>query len=143
MNIPKIPDNSLTHEITELVGLCEKLREEYTFMFFEPASEEALSAWESENGIKLPESYKDWLRFSNGAVISNNLAHFYSLDALVKNEISDGLISDDLVIIGALIGDGEYLCFSKSTGNIIWWDHGKTRAYSDFNAVLNKIMDIM
>lgn len=136
MNIPKIPNNSLTHEITELVGLCEKLREEYTFMFFEPASEEALAAWENENGIKLPESYKDLLRFSNGAVIRDSLACFYSLNALkVKNELSD-----DLVVIGELIGDGERLCFSKSTGKIVRYNHGEEREYGDFKSFLTRMV---
>lgn len=136
MNIPKIPDNSLTHEITELVGLCEELREEYTFMFFEPASEEALADWESENGIKLPESYKDWLRFSNGAVIRDSLARFYSLHALeVKNELSD-----DLVVIGELIGDGERLCFSKCTGKIVRYNHGEEREYEDFKSFLTRMV---
>lgn len=136
MNIPNIPNNSLTHEITELVGICEELHEEYTFMFCEPASEEALAAWENENGIKLPESYKDWLRFSNGAVIRDSLARFYSLNALeVKNELFD-----DLVVIGELIGDGERLCFSKSTGKIVRNNHGEEREYEDFKSFLTRMV---
>ena len=136
MNIPNIPNNSLTREITELVGICEELHEEYTFMFCEPVSEEALAAWENENGIKLPESYKDWLRFSNGAVIHDNLAHFYSLNALeVKNELFD-----DLVVIGELIGDGERLCFSKSTGKFVRNNHGEEREYEDFKSFLTRMV---
>lgn len=75
MYIPEIPNNSLTKEITKIIELCQKLEPEYlnvTVKFNEPISEE-LAKWENDNGIMIPESCKDWLRFSNGSDIHNGL----------------------------------------------------------------------
>jgi len=71
MMIRKIvsPNNSLKNEIEELVTLCKQLEDENTFLFNDGIEEETISDWEKNNGIKLPETYKDWLRFSNGAII--------------------------------------------------------------------------
>lgn len=141
MEIPTIPNNSLTEEIKEIVCLCEQLAPEYgeDASWFSPAaSEEEINEWEKDNKLTIPESYKEWLRFSGEARILNTLARFYGPQ---KFRINLKDIPDNLVEIGDLLGDGQRLCFSKSTGNIIRYDHGDIREYDSLKPVLNQLLD--
>lgn len=144
MEVPKIPENSLTEEIKELVELCRKLEPDYggrAFSFAPPASEEEIADWERKNGISIPESYKDWLRFSNGSVIDWDC--FYSLEQLIVGINIEGVVNNDLVIIGNMIGNGTFICFSRTTNKICREDHGEITEFGDFKSVLNHVMDIM
>lgn len=125
------------NEINKIVERCKALGAEYKSIFFEPANEEELSQWESNNGIRIPESYKEWLRFSNGAVVREQLAHFYGIEGF---EIDNPDYPEDCVIIGDLIGDGERLAFSKTTGRILRINHGRVREYDDFASFLNRMI---
>ena len=140
MYIPEIPNNSLTEEIKEIVELSEKHKDDYNFEYNPPATEKEISAWESEHGITIPETYKDWLRFSNGSVIKNQLAVFWGIKMIGS---CDQFLPNDLVSIGELIGDGEFLCFSKKTGKIIWEDHGNIEEYDTFNSILVEIIRLI
>ncbi len=143
MYIPEIPNNSLTKEITKIVELCKKLEPEYlngTAKFNAPVSEGELSKWENDNSIMIPESCKDWLRFSNGSDILNGLMISYSLSDFVT-ECDD--IPKDLVVIGNIIGDGEFICFSKETNKIILEDHGNLDEYNCLNDILNRVVQMM
>ena len=62
MNIPNIPNNSMTEEIKEIIALCEELEAEYgkdASWFSDSASEIEITKWECENKIIIPESYKE------------------------------------------------------------------------------------
>ena len=50
MNVPNIPNNSLTKELKELVELCQKLEDygEGPFKFAPPATEQEIAAWEQK-----------------------------------------------------------------------------------------------
>ncbi|MBQ7131057.1 MAG: SMI1/KNR4 family protein [Oscillospiraceae bacterium] len=143
MVVPNIPNNSLTEEIKEIVSLCQQLEPRYgkkATYFNPPATEEEIIAWENEHEITIPETYKDWLRFSNGSQLLFDLARFNDLNHLV---VGNEFVSDDLVIIGTLIGDGEFLCFSKKTGKIVRHNHGKMREYDNMNKVIKKLLNIV
>ena len=133
MYIPEIPNNSLTEEIKEIVELSKKLEKEYDFEYAPPATEEEISAWESEHGITIPETYKDWLRFSNGSVIKNQLAVFWGIKMIGS---CDQFLPNDLVSIGELIGDGEFLCFSKKSQKIVRENHGEITEFQSFKIIL-------
>ncbi len=141
MYIPEIPNNSLTEEIKEIVKNCNQ-RDSYSknraTVFNPPATYVEINAYEKKNSILLPQSYKDWLMFSNGSRILFNLMTINSLE-LISNEI----VSNDLIVIGTLIGDGELLCFSKNTGKIIWFDDGRTEEYDDLKPILLRIINLM
>lgn len=139
MYIPEIPQNSLAKEITTIVELSRQLENESDFEFEEPATEEALSSWELNYSIKIPESLKDWLRFTEYANIDNYMVVIRSPKSYVVNPD----LSDDLVIIGELIGDGELLCFSKTDGRIVWEDHGTYRYFSDFKEFLKEVIRML
>ena len=140
MYIPEIPNNSLTEEIKEIVELSKKLEKEYDFEYAPPATEKEISAWESEHGITIPETYKDWLRFSNGSFILFDLMTTCDLEHI---SIDSEIVPDNLIVIGTLIGDGELLCFSKNTGKIIWFDDGRTEEYDDLKPILLRIINLM
>lgn len=138
-----IPNNNLTEIIKEVISVCDELSSEYgedASWFLPPASENEIIEWESERKVKIPESYKEWLLFSNGSQILNNTAQFYGLKQI---GIYDEYIHEDYIVMGELIGDGELLCFSKTTGKIIRYNHGKTIEYQDFKEVLNLILNII
>lgn len=137
MKVPQIPNNSLTEEIKEIVELCEQLEDDYDFQFDEPATADEIKEWEEKNGIEIPQLYKEWLDFSGDSRILNGLAHFYGTKMMGEyNEY----VPDELVVIGELIGDGEFLCFSKESGEIVRYNHGKIKRLEDFKLFLNKFL---
>lgn len=132
-----IPNNSLTNEIKSIVRSSQQLKDSYYFNFGAPATEEEINDCEVKNSIIIPESYKDWLRFSNGSVIANELAHFY--DTKMINAKSEYL-TEEYVLIGELNGDGCFLCFSKITGMFATFDHGEVIKYENFKKFLESLL---
>lgn len=137
MWIPEIPNNSLTEEITEIVQLSQRLENDYDFIYDPPATEAEITLWEIEHQIKIPESIKEWLRFSGYSNICNELS---VIKGVKSYEVDCELVPDDLVIIGEVIGTGEFLCFSKRTGEIVRYDFEETRRYKDFKDFLNETL---
>lgn len=133
-------NNTLKKEIKEILKLCDEAKEEYgekASYFNEGASESEIEAWESKNGIKIPESYKDWLKFSADCQIRDTLASFF-FPRLVN------IVPEDLVLIGNLIGDGEVLCFSKTTGKFVRYFEGQVNDEMDtFKEMLKEIIRMM
>ena len=140
MYIPEIPNNSLMQEIKEIIRLSQELEDDYMFDYKCPISEEEITVWENEHNISIPNTIKDWLHFSNGCVIRNYLMHIYSLSEFDLNRKD---MPEDLIIIGEVLGDGEFIAFSKNTGKIIWEDHGSFEEYSDLKGVLEEIIRIL
>ena len=139
--VRKVPENnSYKKEIEEIVKLCEKAIPEYgekASFFNAGASEEEMKQWEENNQIRIPESYKEWLRFSADCQIRQNLAGFYF------PRFSE-IVPSDLVIIGWLIGDGELLCFSKENGNFIRWFEGEVNdEFENFGDMLKEIIRML
>lgn len=128
--------NSLQEEICELHELCKRMEEMELdeSEFGPPASEEEILDWERLNGISIPESYKEWLRFSNGSVVMGNAAMFFGLNGI---EITNKYIPDELVVIGELVGDGELLCFSKKSGKIVKLLEGRRDEEDSILGVIN------
>ena len=123
--------NTLKNEFDEIVKLCEERVEEYgerASYFMEPATEEEILQWERKTGIQIPEDYRQWLKLTANCQICSNIA------SLVFPELEQpDFLPDDYVLIGYVVGDGEVLCFSKSTGEYITYFEGKVnRKYDDF-----------
>ena len=100
--------NSYKKEIEEIVKLCEKAIPEYgeKASFFNAGASEEMKQWEENNQIRIPESYKEWLRFCADCQIRQNLAGFYF------PRFSE-IVPSDLVIIGWLIGGWRITLFFK------------------------------
>lgn len=131
MYIPEIPDNSLKSEIEQIVKIAFALDGMEHFMFYPPASENELRELEEYFHAKFPESYKEWMRFSNGAEIFGNYITIFTTSELRKYQIK--CMPDDYIIIGTLIGDGELLCISKTSGQFIRCFEGKETYYDTLN----------
>lgn len=141
MYIPEIPNNSLTSEIEEIVKIARAVDGEAYFEFNEPATEAEIEETEKEFETQLPESYKDWVRFSNGSVIFNTRLSFFSIHDLKRYQISK--FPQDLIIIGQVVGDGEILCISKSTGKFIRCFDGEERSFDNLNQVFVPLLKSM
>lgn len=138
MYIPKIPDNQLSEKIKELVEIAIDLEEETYFEFSNSTTNDKINEWQEKNEVILPESYKEWLLFSNGSIIDSTRAEFYGLDRI---KIYSQSFPSDYVIIGSLVGDGEVLCFSKNDLKIFSDFHGKIKKYDNFDNVLMELVN--
>lgn len=138
----KVPENnSLNKEIRKLLELCkkdEKDNGERRNYFNEPVTEEEMINWEETNRAKIPESYKEWLRFSGKCRIAGNIATFWG-----PNEFRSDYVPKGLVVIGEIIGDGEVVCFSKDKGIFVRVFEGKLTEINDFAGVLKEIIKLM
>lgn len=139
-----VPDNnSLKAEIEELLEWCEKndIEDECQGSYFEePIEESKMSKWEEENNVKIPESYKEWLRFSRKCRIDGTTATFWGPD-----EFHSEYVPEDFVVIGEMVGDGEVVCFSKSKGEFVEYFEGRVwgKHYSNFSEVLKEVLRMM
>ena len=133
--------NQLSKEIEKLLELCDKYDEEndgeYSF-FDKPVSEEEMLKWEQDNGARIPESYKEWLRFTGRCRIAQNTASFWG-----PNEFHSKYVPEDMVVIGELIGDGELVCFSKAEGNFFELFENNETSKDDFQSVLKRVINIV
>ncbi len=140
MFIPEIPNNSLTEEITQIVELSKLFDDEYDFEYSPPSTEDEMNEWEDKHNIMIPESIKDWLRFSS-------FSNIRSESAIIRNvsefKIGCEVVPDDMIIIGEVIGDGESIGFSSQTGKILWEDHGKIKEYDSFKDILKRIINVL
>lgn len=130
--------DTLKNEFDEIVKLCEERVEEYgerASYFMEPATEEEILEWERKTGIRIPEDYRQWLELTANCQMCSNIA------SLVFPELEQpDFLPDDYVLIGYVVGDGEVLCFSKSTGKYITYFEGKVnRKYDDLISFLKDI----
>lgn len=136
MRVPE--NNSLKAEIEEILKLCDEAEEkgEGSSYFKEPVSEEEMTQWEEVNGVKIPESYKEWLRFTGKCRIAGNTATFWG-----PKEFHSDYVPEDLVVIGEMVGDGEVVCFSKETGEFVRFFEGRENGkYDTFVGILKKII---
>lgn len=138
----KVPkSNSLKKEIKKLLELCQEDESEEgegRNYFSEPVTEEEMKNWEERNGTKIPESYKEWLRFSGKCRIAGNTAAFWG-----PSEFHSDYVPEGLVAIGEMVGDGEIVCFSKSEGVFVKVFEGETEEFDSFARVLKKIIKLM
>ena len=140
LSIPE--NNELKDVIFELLEYCDVKEADGELgrtKFSEPVIEEEITKWESKNGISIPESYKQWLRFSGDCTIDGTVASFFS----PKNFRTE-YVPEDLVVIGEQIGDGEVVCFSKETGDIVTFFEGEINyEYGTFNKALKEVIRLM
>jgi len=143
MDIPEIPDNSLTKEINEIVEIALKLNGIYRFDFYFPATENEISKIEETINYALPEDYKDFLRFSNGMLLNSYTADFLNIDRIINlyHQEKAGWFPADYIIIADIIGDGEVLCIWNKTGKFIRYFDGEETFFDSFKEVLRSIID--
>lgn len=136
-----IPENnSLKSKIEELYEWCDKRDNDDELgktYFNEPIDEDKLNKWEEANGVKIPETYKEWLRFTEKCLIDGSSAMFWGTDDFHHN-----FMPDNLTVIGEMSGDGEVVCFSNDNGEFIGYYEGDiTYRTNDFSQVIDQIFE--
>ena len=135
-------NNSLKKEIKEMLSWLDKKEadNELGRTTFAPAcTEEKMAAWESANGIKIPESYKEWLRFTEECTIDGTTAQFFGPD-----HFRTDYVPENLIVIGEVVGDGEQVCFDKETGEIVNYFEGSlTKASKNFIDRIQSVNDYL
>ena len=104
---------------------CETLENEYGYSkyakFNPPLTEkqiQELEEYESRLGFKLPEAYREFLKFSNGAIIDE--LKIYELDMI---GMPDDYVPDDFLPITSIEGVPERMAISMEDGNIyMFWE---------------------
>ena len=132
-----IPENnSLKSKIEELYEWCDKRDNDDELgktYFNEPIDEDKLNKWEEANGVKIPETYKEWLRFTEKCLIDGSSAMFWGTDDFHHN-----FMPDNLTVIGEMSGDGEVVCFSNDNGEFMGYYEGDiTYRTNDFSQVID------
>jgi len=107
--------------------MCRLLSESRKSEFAPPATEKKISDWEKQNGITIPEQYREWLLLTEHAYIYGSRFELFFPE--VYND-------DDYIFIGEIIGDGEVLYFSKADDTIYSDFEGEITEYKDFDDFL-------
>ena len=137
-------DNGIT-----LKEIIDDLNSRGKMVFFEGASEEQISDFECNNKVRLPEKYKEWLRFSDGGECFLPAGvQFYGVAHNPKIDVDENdRPNEDYVVIGALASGDPVLC-EISNEKISIFDHESGNiddelVYDDFYAFLNDLYDLL
>ncbi len=86
--------------------------------FCPPVSDAEIRRWEQEQGVVLPDRYKQWLRLSNGSTFGNT--ELYSLDRIARYRADEIRDSSGQVYLcfAAISGCFDYLMFHPETGAV-------------------------
>ena len=123
-------DKELIYELNDyLKQLCEFLVDYYDYRFYEPVSIEEIEKWEIENEIKIPLMLKEWLLLTKSCNMSNRAWRLF------WPEIDE----TGNVLVGSFVGDGEFLYFSKETGEFFTLFDGEKEEFDSFDSVLTYI----
>lgn len=100
---------------------------EASFAWNKPASDEEIQQFEVANGIKLPESFKEFLKLSNGATLFKdtlygqwgcNILGLSELPKVTCEAKNRGYnISDKWLVFATWLGDGDMLVFDLAKHN--------------------------
>ena len=99
--------------------------------FGQASNIEKIDEWEKNNKIHIPSMYKSWLLLTSYARIMEGYFELYFPE--IEDEYSDN------VFLGSIIGDGETLYFSKSTGKIYSIYESEKKEFQDFDDFLSYI----
>ena len=135
----------LNRQIQELLHLVEELTSERKFEFYPPVSETELQKLEQHLHVSLPEDYKNFLRFSNGAKLNHFTVDLFSVSEIIS--LSDTEKADwfpaDYIMLADIIGDGEVLCFSAKTGKFIRYFDGEEEIFETFTDFLENMIQFI
>lgn len=94
--------------------------------FHEPASESEIAAFERENGIVIPQSYKDFLVLSDGGELFGAVGNvwLYGVKATrfkIGDDFSDGMVPKDFLILG--FHDSQHICFMPERNKFLFYEY--------------------
>ncbi len=135
----------LNQLIEELLHLAENLKDEREFEFHPPASETEIQELEQHLQVSLPEDYKNFLKFSNGAGLNHFTVELYPVSEIIRysNMKKADWFPEDYIMLADIIGDGEVLCFSGKTGKFIRCFDGEEEIFETFTDFLEDIINFI
>ena len=119
--------------------------------FASPATVSQIEAFEKTANVIIPDSYKDFLRLSNGAELFGGDCQLYSVNLndefRVNYDYSDGNVPEELLILGFY--NSQHICFDERYATFIFYEYEdyddiseECLMFSDFYKVLDYIIDI-
>lgn len=139
----RLNGNPLKDVLLKVVDLCEEKAPVYGYKntkIGKPATEEEIQAWEQEQGILLPECYKNFVRFANGIQFFGSSEYISGVQGLNP---SDEYLGADYIHLGEMIGDGTAICMSKASGKVYIADHREYEDKGDFAEFLEYFLDFL
>lgn len=123
-----VVDKIIAEQFEYYQNMCSLLSEFKDSTFAPPATLKKIENWEKE--INLPHQYKSWLMQAESSRILGGYIEFR------WPELGSFDTTDDVIIIGDVIGDGEELLISRENGKIFSFFDGETEEYEDFDDLL-------
>ena len=124
---------TLQESFERIKSAWKKLIDEYDycsedyFFFNSPATENEIAELESAYKLKLPEDYKEFLRFANGAQIMGNSCTIYGTHMF---GVRDPMVPDEFYTVGETIGDGERIALNPEDGELYSCYNGEIEPFS-------------
>ena len=129
--------------------IIDTLNTQGKMSFFDGASQEQITEFESVNNVTLPVKYKEWLYFSDGGECFLPAGvQFYGVAHKPLINIADkDRPSDEYIVIGALATGDPILCEKKGE-RISIYNHEEGRieedeTYEDFFAFLGDLYELL
>lgn len=119
--------------------------------FFSAATDSQIEEFEKNMKVKIPKSYKDFLRKSNGAKLLGGDCCLYSVNPddkfKVNYDFSEGKVPKELLIVG--FDDSSHICYDSRYNSFIIHEYEdyddikeECAEFSDFCEVLDYFIDI-
>ena len=104
--------------------------------FYEPSSEDEIILFEEKMGISIPESYREFLKLSDGAeIFSSGMLYGVKDDANFKinYDMTNGEIPKELIIIG--YWNDKHICYDDRYDTYIFFE------YEDYENIEEECVD--
>ena len=125
------------------------LEKNYEIILNDRATKEAIEKFEKDNGITLPNRYKEWLLFSDGGdLFSPGGVQLYGVEHKPLIDINENdRPSDDYIVIGVL-SMGDPILFKKDNEQIYIYSHEsmsieEDETYDNFDVFLSHLVNIL
>ena len=125
-----------TEQILHIKNNCNILQNESATVLGTPMQVSEIEETEIKVGIRFPMSYKLWLQTCGSSNIYGGTLRLFRPDT---EGFYRKVVPEELITIGTLIGDGEYLCLSRKNGKFVRYRNGVTQELYDFGCVLTWI----
>ena len=133
----------------DLKEIIDRIKDQGKTRFLEAATEEQIVQFEKDNGIQLPEKFKEWLLFSDGGEVYLPAGvQLYGVAHKPLINIEDNDRPDDNYIVVGALASGEPVLFKKNEEKFYIYDHESQGldddlTYDDFIALLNDLYDLL
>ncbi len=113
--------------------------------FFSPLSLDEINTYEKENNLYIPQSYKEWLKLTNGCELFGRYVVLYGINNPPKPQVGDnfsnGLIPKEYLVLGSM--NSQDICYSKEKDTFFFFDYEEPKIFfSNFTEILEYIIDI-